>query len=271
MTNHDPVSDHYHHADLGSAILGALKAAGKDINALTLDDLMLVDEFHTRGRAGTIELADLAALTGAAHVLDVGCGIGGPSRYLARTFRCRVTGLDLTWEFCRVAGMLARRTGLADRVTYLRGNALALPFADQTFDVAWSQNSVMNIADRNRLYGEIRRVLKPAGRYVFSDVVAGPNQPLHLPVPWARDPSISFLLSAERTSQCLAAAGLRTLVLEDRTGDALANARARTSAPEPLLGVHILLGEDFPAMAENMFRNFVEERIGLVQGVAACK
>lgn len=271
MTNHDRVSDHYHHADLGSAILSALKAAGRDINALKPDDLTLVDEFHTRGRAGTVELADLAALTGAAHVLDVGCGIGGPSRYLASIFRCRVTGLDLTWEFCRVAGMLARRTGLDGRITYLRGNALALPFADQTFDVVWSQNSVMNIADRNRLYAEIRRVLKPGGRYVFSDVVAGPNQPLHFPVPWARDPSISFLLTAQGTSQCLASAGMRTLVLEDRTGDALASAQARTTAPAPLLGVHILLGEDFPAMAKNMFRNFAEERIGLVQGVAASK
>jgi ubiquinone/menaquinone biosynthesis C-methylase UbiE len=99
------------------------------------------------------------------------CGIGGPSRYLAKTYGCRVAGLDLTPEFCQVAAMLAERTGLAGKVEYREGDALAMPFADRSFDVVWSQNVAMNIADRDRLYREIRRVLRPDGRYAFSDVV----------------------------------------------------------------------------------------------------
>jgi ubiquinone/menaquinone biosynthesis C-methylase UbiE len=265
------VAEHYGRADLGDVILAALKAAGKDIEHLTPDDLEPIDEFHSRGRAATIDLARLLALRGDERFLDVGSGIGGPSRYVAKTFGCRVTGLDLTPEFCRVATMLAQRTGLADKVEYRQGDALAMPFADHSFDVAWSQNVVMNILDRERLYAEIRRVLTPGGRYAFSDVVEGPNAPPHFPVPWAREPSISFLFTAEATRRKLDAAGFRVLAFEDQTADALDRARARIKASgAPLaLGLHVILGEDGPTMLKNMLRNYEEGRIGLLQGVVA--
>jgi ubiquinone/menaquinone biosynthesis C-methylase UbiE len=265
------VAEHYGRADLGDVILAALKAAGKDIEHLTPDDLEPIDEFHSRGRAATIDLARLLALRGDERFLDVGSGIGGPSRYVAKTFGCRVTGLDLTPEFCRVATMLAQRTGLADKVEYRQGDALAMPFADHSFAVAWSQNVVMNILDRERLYAEIRRVLTPGGRYAFSDVVEGPNAPPHFPVPWAREPSISFLFTAEATRRKLEAAGFRVLAFEDQTADALDRARARIKASgAPLaLGLHVILGEDGPTMLKNMLRNYEEGRIGLLQGVVA--
>jgi len=112
------VAGHYKKRALGDIILAALKAAGKDIERLTPDDLAPVDEFHSGGRNATVRLAQLAGITGSERVVDVGCGIGGPSRYLASKFGCRVTGLDLTQEFIALAGMLAQRTRLADRVTY---------------------------------------------------------------------------------------------------------------------------------------------------------
>jgi SAM-dependent methyltransferase len=272
MAGRETVAEHYGRAvraDLGNVILAALDAAGKDVDHLTPDDLAPVDELHTRGRAATTDLARLLALKGTEHVLDLGCGIGGPSRYLAKTFGCRVTGIDLTPEFCRVAAMLAARTGLADKVEYRQGDALAVPFAEQSFDVVWSQNVVMNIAERDRLYAEIRRVLKPGGRYAFSEVVAGSGGPLHFPVPWARDPSISFLLSSEDTRAKLEAAGFRILVFEDQTADALERARERMKAASaPLaLGLHIVLGQDGPTMLKNALRNYEEGRVGLVQGL----
>ena len=146
MKNTSAIAKHYERSDLGEAILGALKAAGKDVDHLTTEDLAPVDEFHTRGRPATVDLARLLSLNANERVLDLGCGIGGPSRYLAKTFGCRVVGVDLMPEFCRVAAMLAERTGLADRVEYRQGDALAVPFEDQSFDVVWSQNVVMNIA-----------------------------------------------------------------------------------------------------------------------------
>jgi len=270
MIDQRAVIEHYGRAGLGEVILAALKAAGKDIDHLTPDDLAPVDEFHTRGRAATYDMARLLALKGDERILDMGSGIGGPSRYLAKTFGCRVVGLDLTPEFCRVATMLAARTGLSDQVEHRQGNALAMPFVEASFHVVWSQNVVMNIADRGRLYGEIRRVLKSDGRYAFSDVVAGPGGPPHLPLPWARDPSTSFLLTAEATRQKLEAAGFRLAVLEDQTADAFAKtqARANAAASPSGLGLHLLLGEDAPAMYRNTLRSYTEGRMGLIQGIA---
>jgi MPBQ/MSBQ methyltransferase len=272
MADADVIAAHYARAGLGDIILAALAAAGKDIDHLAPDDLDQVDELHSRGRAATVDLAHLLALKGDERVLDVGCGIGGPSRYLANNFGCMVTGLDLTTEFCRVATMLAQRTGLSDKLDYRVGDGLAMPFPDASFDVIWSQNVAMNIADRDRLYVEIHRVLTPGGRYAFSDVVAaaGRGAP-YFPVPWARDPSISFLLTAQATRQKLEAAGFRVLAFEDQTADALARARARIKASgAPLaLGLHIVLGQDGPTMLKNMLRNFEDQRTGLVQGVAA--
>jgi ubiquinone/menaquinone biosynthesis C-methylase UbiE len=270
MKNTSAIAKHYERSDLGEAILGALKAAGKDVDHLTTEDLAPVDEFHTRGRPATVDLARLLSLNANERVLDLGCGIGGPSRYLAKTFGCRVVGVDLMPEFCRVAAMLAERTGLADRVEYRQGDALAVPFEDQSFDVVWSQNVVMNIADRDRLYGEICRVLKPDGRYAFADVVARSEGMPHFPVPWAREPSASFLLTAEATRTKLEAAGFRIDVFEDQTTVAIAQQKARANVPnsESALGVHIILGSDFPTMVKNTVRGFEEALIGLVHGVA---
>jgi SAM-dependent methyltransferase len=181
-----------------------------------------------------------------------------------------VVGVDLMPEFCRVAAMLAERTGLADKVEYRQADALAVPFDDQSFDVVWSQNVVMNIADRARLYAEICRVLKPHGRYAFADVVARNDGLPHFPVPWARDPSGSVLLSAEATRAKIEAAGFRIAVFEDQTPVAIAQQKARVDAPnaQTALSVHIILGSDFPTMIKNTVRGFEEGSIGLVHGVA---
>src|SRR2546425_5450361 len=188
------VADHYKKRALGDVILAALKAAGKDIDHLTPDDLAPVDEFHSGQRNATVRLAQLAGLEGSERVLDVGCGIGGPSRYLASRFGCHVVGLDLTPEFIATAEMLTRRTGLADKATYRQGNALDMPFPDASFDLVWSQNAAMNIADRDRLYGEMRRVLTPSGRLALQDVAAGAGGGPDFPPPGASDKNTSFLL-----------------------------------------------------------------------------
>jgi SAM-dependent methyltransferase len=270
MTRNTTVVEHYARGGLGRAILDALKTAGRDIDHLAPNDLAPIDEFHTGGRSATIDLARLLSLQGQERVLDLGSGIGGPARYLAATFGCHVVGLDLIPEFCDVATMLTKRTRLSDKVEFRQGDALATPFADQSFDVVWSQNVVMNIVDRDRLYTEIGRVLKPDGRYAFADVVAGSGGLLHFPVPWAGEPSASALLTAEETRTQLTTAGFQIVAFDDQTSVAIAQQRARASASTSpsAVGVNLLLGPDGPTMLKNTIRNFEEGRTGLIQGVA---
>jgi ubiquinone/menaquinone biosynthesis C-methylase UbiE len=265
------VAEHYKQRALGDVILAALKAAGKDVEHLTPDDLAPVDEFHSGGRNATVRLAQLAQINGSDRVLDVGCGIGGPSRYLASQFGCQVTGLDFTAEFIALAAMLAQRTRLADKVTYRQGDALDLPFADISFDVVWSQNAAMNIADRDRLYGEMRRVLAPAGRLALQEIAAGPGGEPYYPAPWANDKSISFLSTPQATRAALERVGFRVLAWQDTTAEALEQQIARTKALEsgslPPLGLHILIGEAFPTVTKNMLRNLQEQRLKLFNAV----
>jgi SAM-dependent methyltransferase len=271
MTDARAVEDHYTRRSLGETILAALRAAGKDLDHLTPDDLAPVDEFHSGQRNATVRLAQLAQIRGGEDVLDIGCGIGGPSRFLAQTFGCRVTGLDLTAEFIEVARMLARRTGYFDKVIYRQGHALDLPFADASFDLVWCQNAAMNIADRDRLYAQMHRVLRPAGRLAIQDVAAGPGGEPFYPTPWAKDKSISFLFAPEVTREKLERGGFRALAWHDPTAESLEQALARTKALEggalPPLGLHILIGPNFPTVSKNMVRNLEERRIQLVNAV----
>ena len=186
---------------------------------MTVDDLAPVDNYHWHRLAGTLALARAAAISAADNVLDVGGGIGGPARQLAHRYGCRVTVLDLTAEYCAVGETLTAWTNLADQVSFVCGNALAMPFPDGNFDVVWTQHASMNIADKPGLYGEMARVVRVGGRLAFFDVLAGPNQPIHFPVPWASDPSFNFLLSPEETRSLIAEAGFREIAW--MTGEAL--------------------------------------------------
>ena len=265
----NPVEAHYTTPDLGAAIVAALKAAGKDLDHLTPEDTAPVDEFHGGQRPATIRLAEMVGFGGSERVLDVGSGLGGPSRFLAWRYGCRVSGVDLTAEFCRVADMLTKLTRLEGRVDFRQGSALDLPFAAEIFDVVWSQNAAMNIAERDRLYAEMRRVLKPGGKLALQEVAAGSGGLPYFPVQWARESAISFLLSQDEAKAKLTAAGFRILAWQDTTAASLnaAQARAGTAAAPPPLGTHLLLGEDWVAMAQNSVRNLAERRTELFNAV----
>jgi SAM-dependent methyltransferase len=114
----EQVAQHYGKGGLLDRLLAALGEAGKDIEHLTIDDLAPVDEFHSRRRLATEELAALLAPTAGEHVINIGSGLGGPSRYLAATYRCRVSGVDLTAEFVETATALTTRVGLSDKVDF---------------------------------------------------------------------------------------------------------------------------------------------------------
>lgn len=268
----ETIQAHYTRSDLGSAILAALEKSGKDLDRLTPEDLAPIDEFHIRGRAATLELAGAAGLNSSMRVLDVGSGIGGTSRCLAREFGCRVTGIDLTEEYCRTAAMLTARTGLAPLVDYRQGDATKLPFADASFDVVWTEHAAMNIPDKPSLYREMHRVLKPGGTLAIHDILAGPSGAVLFPVPWARAPESSFLVTPDDLRKLLHDAGFTVTDWADTTVRArdwfVAVAEKIRKDGLPPLGFHVLLGPDFQVMAQNQRRNLEEGRIVLAQVVA---
>ena len=268
----EAIQGHYTRPDLGSIILTALEKAGKDVNCLTLQDLAPIDEFHIRGREATLELARAARLAATRSVLDVGSGVGGTSRCLANEFGCRVTGIDLTDEYCRAAELLSAKVGLTHLVDYRQGDATRMPFDNEAFDVVWTEHVAMNIPDKASLYREMHRVLKPGGTLAIYDVLAGPSGPVLFPVPWARTPDTSFLLNPSELRELLEETGFTIDHWSDTTEAACAwfvslAERIRKEGFPPL-GFHVLMGDDFQGMAQNQGRNLREGRIVLGQVVA---
>ena len=263
----DGVRDHYRATGLTERLKTALAALGPEDLTLTPQQLGALDQFHTRGLAATADLARLAGIGADTAVLDVGAGVGGPARFLAATYGCRVVGVDLSEPFVDAARYLTERTGQSGQVSFQAASALALPFDDGRFDVALLQHVAMNIADRARLYREIRRVLKTGGRFATFDVVLNNGEP-HFPVPWARTPATSFLLTAAATREAIEPAGFRALTWQDDTEAAKAwIAQLRASGPPPSPNLGVVMGPDFATFAANLGRNLMEGRLGILTAV----
>lgn len=265
----DRVADHYGgKGRLASVIGDSLLRAGKRLEDLTTADLASVDEFHIRGRKATLELAKCMKLGESAHVLDLGSGLGGPARTLAEAFGCRVTGIDLTPAFGEAAETLSSWLGLADRVTFRQGDATDLPFSDEQFDAAMTLHVAMNIAAKDRMYAEARRVLKPGGVFAVYDVLQGEGGDVVFPVPWAREPSISHLATPDEMEALLTGAGFTIREVWDSTEQSqvwFEEKAAEIAKYGPAaVTFQLVLGDDFPQMARNQVRNLGERRIRTV-------
>jgi SAM-dependent methyltransferase len=266
MSDDRRISHHYSSGKLLERLRAALAGEGVDPDHPTSEQLAPFDHFHGRGLEATEQAANLVSPTPADHVLDVGSGIGGPARYFARRFGCRVSGIDLTDEFCDAARILTRAVGLADRVAFGQGNALAMPFADASFDGAYSMNVSMNIADKAGLYREIRRVLKPGAWFVLAEVAQGPAGAPTYPTPWAKTAETSFLATPEDTRDALAAAGFTVVQWRDTVSEATAYAaRARATIQRgekpPFRAIHLIHGDLAREMTANGGRDLADGRV----------
>ncbi|MCA6100551.1 class I SAM-dependent methyltransferase [Bradyrhizobium australafricanum] len=265
---------HYDRIGLRDRLVAVLAAAGYANGQIELKDLAALDQFHSRGLEATVDLANELALDANTSVIDIGSGLGGPSRYLAHRFGCKVLGIDISPSFVEAATYLASRTNLSDRVSFQLGNALSLPFPDRFFDVAWTQHVAMNIRDRELLYAEAFRVLKPGGQFAIYDVVAGSAGPLIFPVPWSASEEGSFLLSSDAMQAVLDRAGFTIQSWKDRSEASVAWFKKRAVAVQrsPLdhksaLGLDIVMGPEFPVMSANLLQNLEDGRAGLIETV----
>ena len=254
-------------------IASALDAAGLERGSLQPADLAPVDEFHIRGRAATLEIIEALVLAEESHVLDLGSGLGGPARTIAELTGCTVTGVDLTPEFCEAATALSQWTGLADRTRFKVGNATATDLPDGSVDAALTVHVAMNIADKPALYAEAFRVLRPGGRFVAYDVLQGEGGDVRYPVPWANDPSTSFLATTEDMRELLAAAGFDVISEADSSEASLdwfhqMRARIERDGPPPV-SFGLFLGDAFARMGANQIQNLTERRIRTVMFVCS--
>jgi SAM-dependent methyltransferase len=258
------VEKHYGSAGIAERVIAAFRAANGPDAPVTPEGLAPFDHFHGRGITATQELAAQLALQPGERVLDIGSGIGGPARWFAAKFEVHVTGVDLTPEFCAAAEALTTATGLADRVRIIQGSALALPVPDGAFDAAYSQNVIMNIADKRQFYREAFRALRPGGRLALSNLCAGPAGEPYFPVPWATTRDTSFLATPEAMRADLVAAGFEIADFRDITAE-IREVQRRTreridKGDMPKIAVDIIMGERAPEMQWNSIRTIEDAR-----------
>jgi len=211
------INEHYSKQNLFDAILQSIEDAGFDKNNLTRDDISSFEEFHIGGRDATRHLADFITLEKGKKILDIGCGIGGPARTLAVEYECDITGIDLTEEYIDTAKKLTKLVGLEDSINFQVENATNLSFESNSFDIVWMQHVNMNIENKEKLFAEAQRVLKPLGHVVFYEILQLNNLPLNCPVLWASSQELSHLITEDTIRQKLDKVGLREVQWEDRT------------------------------------------------------
>lgn len=273
MTDADALTRHYDHGDLLASIVRGVEALGKTIETVSLNDLAAVDEFHVGGRQASVAFLDQMNLDAGQQVLDVGCGLGGPARFVADHYGCNVTGVDLTAEYISTGQALSDWTDLTDRVTLLQGSALKMPMADASFDQAYMIHVGMNIEDKAGLCSEIHRLLRPGGCFGIYDVMQTGSGDLVLPVPWSSLAETSFVRSAGSYRNDLEAAGFTITAERNRRDFALEffekqKAKAAAAGGPPPLSLHVVMGENTGEKLGNLVANIASNRVAPIEIIA---
>ncbi|MEQ9813997.1 MAG: methyltransferase domain-containing protein [Azospirillaceae bacterium] len=266
----DLVVQHYGSSGIAARILDAVRSAGGDVDKLSPEALFPYDQLHARELQATEDHVAWLKPADGEHVIDVGCGIGGPARFIAAKTSAHVTGIDLTAEFIEAAGDLTSRCGLSDRVTFQQGDALDMPVESRQFDAAVCLYVAMNVADKTGLAREIARVLKPGGRLIWSEAVGVPGRSPTYPLPWARTAEGSHLTTSSDLRLSLEAGGLKTLDWRDETQLIIEHASAarrigQSRSPERRMANEVVLGADFMERRRNFIAGMES---GNLMGVA---
>lgn len=268
-SNSENIRSNYAAPNLLEEIQAAFAAIGKPISSLTLDDLAAVDEFHVRGVKATEELIQLLKPTSGMHILDAGSGLGGPARRIATAVNCRVTGIDLSEDYCRAGNRLSEWVGLQEQVELRSGSVTNMSdFTDDSFDAAFTIHVAMNIENKPAFYSEIARVLKPGAAFLIYDIFSVGNQAIDFPVPWATDASSSFLATPSAVKQWLNEANF---VIEHEIDNTAAGAtfmsavaeRFSKQQPGAIPNLSLLTGRRSAEKFMNLAQNLKNRKVSL--------
>jgi len=273
MPYEQDVINHYRHGSLLQAIEAALPKLDRTRDTITPDELAAVDEFHIGGRAATDHLLEQLNFNDQHHIIDVGCGLGGASRYIAQQCASQVTGIDLTQEYIDVGNTLCSWTGLAEKVQLQQASALDMPFSETQFDGAIMLHVGMNIEDKTALFQEIHRVLRSDASFAVYDVMRTADGPLSYPVPWSSDTSTCKLATTDQYRDTLSQAGFEVSEEQNRAEFAMSffdrlKAKTQAKGGPPPLSLHTLMRETTGPKISNMISNIASGRIAPVLMIA---
>lgn len=248
------IVSHYENVDLYQRITDALQSAGKNLDAITVEDLVDVDEFHIGGIQATNDLLDQLDIGPETRVLDIGSGLGGPARHISSCYGAKLTGIDLTPEFVETATRLTDLCKLD--IKFHVGSALDIPLEDGGFDLAILIHVGMNLPDKATLFTETARVLRPEGVFAVYDVMSIAKIHPNFPVPWASTKAGSFLEPPEKYRSAADAAGFVLLAERARAEFALdfskkLKADMEKNGPSQV-SLHLVMGPDTPTKIKNM-------------------
>jgi|APSaa5957512535_1039671.scaffolds.fasta_scaffold102120_1 ubiquinone/menaquinone biosynthesis C-methylase UbiE len=273
MTNQDEISAHYQHGELLNAILSGIEQLGKSQANVTIEDLAIVDEFHIGGRKASEDFFNQLDITPDQHFLDVGCGLGGVSRFVAQKYKCHVSGIDLSAEYIETGKTLSSWLGLEEQVDLHQGSALATGFDNDSFDGAYMMHVGMNIKDKPALFEEVFRCLRPGSLFAIFDVMQTGEGELDFPVPWATESTSSAVTTINNYKSALENVGFVIEAERNRRDFAIEffeqlRAKTASSKGRPALGLHILMGDTAPVKIKNMVKNIMAGKIAPVELIA---
>lgn len=181
------------------------RLSGAALTALTQAQRDQFDQFHAGGPEAVDRLLPGLRLATGMSVLDVGSGLGGPARQVARSTGCRVVGVDITSAYVDAARALTDTAGLSDRVEFVCADIAALEPAQ--FDAAYTMHVLMNVADKKTFIAEIARQLRRGARLAIFEVCRNGDAAPNPPLPWSLDGTDSHLVTADEMRRTIEACG----------------------------------------------------------------
>ncbi|MCV6609151.1 MAG: methyltransferase domain-containing protein [Amphritea sp.] len=262
------IENHYSDQLQTPLILERLQEAYPD--GPTPFQLAPIDQLHIGGIKASQKLLQRLEDLQPRRILEIGSGMGGLMRLTSDTLDAEIVGIDITHGFNHLNHQLSRVVNQPE-AAILTTDAQHLPFADNSFDCILFQHSLLNIPDTQQCLAECQRVLTDNGSLLMHEVFSG-NHPERMlyPVPWARDPQHSHLISIEAFEALIQESDFTIQSQQNWSDEALAW-RKRQAEKESAQSVNdkkpapispaLLLGKDFKDMGPNVMRNLSNDAV----------